>query len=37
MAALHYQDDHNKAAYLEKFQGSGGYHQILDFLNGSSL
>ncbi|GJU69607.1 hypothetical protein Tco_1255866 [Tanacetum coccineum] len=37
MAALHYKDDHNKAAYLEKSQGSEGYHQILDFLNGSSL
>ncbi|GJU58291.1 hypothetical protein Tco_1236057 [Tanacetum coccineum] len=37
MVALHYKDDHNKAAYLEKSQGSEGYHQILDFLNGSSL
>ncbi|GJS59472.1 hypothetical protein Tco_0654256 [Tanacetum coccineum] len=37
MAALTYKDDHNKVAYLEKSKGSEEYHQILDFLNGSTL
>ncbi|GKE00153.1 hypothetical protein Tco_1388136 [Tanacetum coccineum] len=36
MAALTYKDDHNKVAYLDKSKGSEEYHQILDFLNGST-
>ncbi|GJT11185.1 hypothetical protein Tco_0858227 [Tanacetum coccineum] len=33
MANLDFYDKHNMVAYLQKSEGSEGYHQIVDFLN----
>ncbi|GKF80676.1 hypothetical protein Tco_0239278, partial [Tanacetum coccineum] len=33
MANLDFYDKHNMVAYLQKFEGSKGFHQIMDFLN----
>nr|GEW53906.1 reverse transcriptase domain-containing protein [Tanacetum cinerariifolium] len=34
MAELHFNNDHNKVAYLLKPTESQGFHQIIDFMNG---
>nr|GEV84906.1 xylulose kinase-1 [Tanacetum cinerariifolium] len=34
MAELHFNNDHNKVAYLLKPTKSMGFHQIIDFMNG---
>nr|GEV21015.1 xylulose kinase-1 [Tanacetum cinerariifolium] len=34
MVELHFNNDHNKVAYLLKLTESLGFHQILDFMNG---
>ncbi|GJU73526.1 hypothetical protein Tco_1264931 [Tanacetum coccineum] len=37
MANLEFCDKHNMIAYLQKFEGSEGFHQIIDFLNASHI
>ncbi|GJW05660.1 hypothetical protein Tco_1568083 [Tanacetum coccineum] len=37
MANLEFCDKHNMVAYLEKSEGSEGFHQIIDFLSGSHI
>ncbi|GKC08732.1 hypothetical protein Tco_1000342 [Tanacetum coccineum] len=37
MANLEFTDKHNIVAYLEKSEGSEGFHEIIDFLNGSHI
>ncbi|GJW24382.1 hypothetical protein Tco_0038193 [Tanacetum coccineum] len=37
MANLEFYDKHNMVAYLQKFEGSEGFHQIIDFLNASHI
>ncbi|GJX44483.1 hypothetical protein Tco_0261159, partial [Tanacetum coccineum] len=37
MANLEFYDKHNMVAYLEKSEGSEGFHQIIDFLNASHI
>ncbi|GKD59117.1 hypothetical protein Tco_1296626, partial [Tanacetum coccineum] len=37
MASLEFCDKHNKVAYLEKSEGSEGFHQIIDFLTTSHI
>ncbi|GJX55932.1 hypothetical protein Tco_0285829 [Tanacetum coccineum] len=37
MANLELNDKHNMVAYLEKFEGSEGFHNIIDFLNQSHI
>ncbi|GJY32796.1 hypothetical protein Tco_0417265 [Tanacetum coccineum] len=37
MANLEFCDTHNMVAYLHKTEGSGGFHQIVDFLNTSHI
>ncbi|GKE15269.1 hypothetical protein Tco_1422846 [Tanacetum coccineum] len=37
MAALKYQDEHNKVGFLEKPKGSADYHEVLDFLRSSHI
>nr|GEX09260.1 putative ribonuclease H-like domain-containing protein [Tanacetum cinerariifolium] len=37
VALTYYCDPHNMVAYLEKTEGSGGCHQIVDFLNASHI
>nr|GEV41532.1 hypothetical protein [Tanacetum cinerariifolium] len=34
MADLHFNNDHNKGAYLLKLKESQGFHPIIDFMNG---
>ncbi|GKC23535.1 putative ribonuclease H-like domain-containing protein [Tanacetum coccineum] len=37
MASLEFCDKHNMVAYLEKSEGSEGFHQIIDFLTASHI
>ncbi|GKD49589.1 hypothetical protein Tco_1278565 [Tanacetum coccineum] len=37
MANLEFYDTHNMVAYLNKLEGSEGFHQIVDFLNHSHI
>ncbi|GKD87012.1 hypothetical protein Tco_1358166 [Tanacetum coccineum] len=37
MASLEFCDKHNKVAYLEKSEGSEGFHQIIDFLTANHI
>ncbi|GKD30506.1 hypothetical protein Tco_1241284 [Tanacetum coccineum] len=37
MANLEFNDKHNMVAYLEKSEGSEGFHEIIDFLNISHI
>nr|GEW03269.1 hypothetical protein [Tanacetum cinerariifolium] len=37
MVNLEFCDTHNMVAYLEKLEGSKGFHQIVDFLNASHI
>ncbi|GKD79704.1 hypothetical protein Tco_1342325 [Tanacetum coccineum] len=37
MASLEFCDKHNMVAYLEKSEGSEGFHQIIDFLTASRI
>ncbi|GJU68867.1 ribonuclease H-like domain-containing protein [Tanacetum coccineum] len=37
MANLEFCDKHNMIAYLQKSEGSEGFHQIIDFLNASHI
>ncbi|GJY19929.1 hypothetical protein Tco_0392495 [Tanacetum coccineum] len=37
MASLEFYDKHNMVAYLEKSEGSEGFHQIIDFLTSSHI
>ncbi|GJS64476.1 hypothetical protein Tco_0679040 [Tanacetum coccineum] len=37
MANLEFYDKHNMIAYLQKSEGSEGFHQIIDFLNASDI
>ncbi|GJS21177.1 hypothetical protein Tco_0449809 [Tanacetum coccineum] len=37
MANLEFCDTHNMVAYLNKLEGSEGFHQIVDFLNHSHI
>ncbi|GJW34067.1 hypothetical protein Tco_0054099 [Tanacetum coccineum] len=37
MASLEFYDKHNMVAYLEKSEGSKGFHQIIDFLTASHI
>ncbi|GJT07345.1 hypothetical protein Tco_0841807, partial [Tanacetum coccineum] len=37
MASLEFCDKHNMVAYLEKSEGSEGFHQIIDFLTLSHI
>ncbi|GJR40717.1 hypothetical protein Tco_1216401 [Tanacetum coccineum] len=37
MASLKFCDKHNMVAYLEKLEGSEGFHQIIDFLTASHI
>ncbi|GKC49344.1 hypothetical protein Tco_1072089 [Tanacetum coccineum] len=37
MASLEFYDKHNMVAYLEKSEGSEGFHQIIDFLIASHI
>nr|GEW60191.1 hypothetical protein [Tanacetum cinerariifolium] len=37
MVNLEFRDTHNMVAYLEKPEGSKGFHQIVDFLNASHI
>ncbi|GJZ37664.1 hypothetical protein Tco_0583855 [Tanacetum coccineum] len=37
MANLEFNDKHNMVAYLEKSEGSEGFHEIIDFLNNSHI
>ncbi|GKD59367.1 hypothetical protein Tco_1296876 [Tanacetum coccineum] len=37
MANLEFYDKHNMVAYLQKSEGSEGFHQIIDFLNASHI
>ncbi|GJS54636.1 hypothetical protein Tco_0627998 [Tanacetum coccineum] len=37
MANLEFCDKHNMVAYLEKSEGSGGFHEIIDFLSASHI
>ncbi|GJW35777.1 ribonuclease H-like domain-containing protein [Tanacetum coccineum] len=37
MANLEFYDKHNMIAYLQKSEGSEGFHQIIDFLNASHI
>ncbi|GKB85961.1 hypothetical protein Tco_0958233 [Tanacetum coccineum] len=37
MASLEFCDKHNLVAYLEKSEGSEGFHQIIDFLTASHI
>ncbi|GKD99504.1 hypothetical protein Tco_1387488 [Tanacetum coccineum] len=37
MANLEFCDKHNMVAYLQKSEGSEGFHQIIDFLNASHI
>ncbi|GKB95274.1 hypothetical protein Tco_0981411 [Tanacetum coccineum] len=37
MANLEFSDKHNMVSYLEKSEGSEGFHEIIDFLNASHI
>ncbi|GJZ02893.1 hypothetical protein Tco_0520854 [Tanacetum coccineum] len=37
MVSLEFYDKHNMVAYLEKSEGSDGFHQIIDFLTASHI